>query len=548
MRGRIARCLVVLALVLAGAEGIGAIRGSLIRQFDATRLTEMSQRLLNRAELAIDYAVITLTDVDFANLASCSASDKRRLEALVMQHGSVKDLQVRGASGQILCSAFGSGDTAASPAPTGKPEPARNARISLASIGARFSGLLQVSWRKVDNSTLVAVLNLDTLMFDVFPPALRDDAWAAIAITGDSIVAGYAPSVSARLDGPTAVFVAASQRYPLAATLTVKSAALDRWNDETRVLAQLFGGLLGALAGLLAYRQLGQRPDPVAEFRRAVLSGQITPYFQPIFSLADRSIVGCEVLARWIRPDGSVISPDRFIPMAETSGLVVPMTEHLVRESLSQIKLLLTQEASFELAFNVNQEHFLSNGFLDTLSRLVREAGVLRRHIVIELTERQSFGDSAQAARVSQEAREMGFRIALDDTGSGHNGLAQVQELAIDVIKIDKKFVDRVCEDVAAASIVKMLVNLARDLGKTTLAEGIETESQRVRLMEWGVELGQGYLVAPALRAEAFLELVRRDGQSKIAQAQAASFSLRDRAAARTCRGAQPPDLQIPQP
>ena len=190
------------------------------------------------------------------------------------------------------------------------------------------------------------------------------------------------------------------------------------------------------------------------------------------------------------------------------------MTEHLVREALRQSKVLLSTRSRFKLAFNISQEHFLSDGFLDSLSRLVRDAGVSHENIEIELTERQSFEHPAKAAGIAREAREMGFTIALDDTGSGHNGLAQVQELPLDVIKIDKKFVDRVCVDAAAEAIVKMLVKLARELGMTTLAEGIETEAQRAKLIACGVDLGQGYLVAPALRAEALFELIEREARS----------------------------------
>lgn len=133
-----------------------------------------------------------------------------------------------------------------------------------------------------------------------------------------------------------------------------------------------------------------------------------------------------------------------------------------------------------------------------------------RRHIVIELTERQSFADSGRAVLIAREARLMGFRMALDDTGSWHSGLAQVQELNLDIIKIDKKFVDMIDIGGTAESIVKMLVRLGDDLGLTTLAEVIETERQRHRLIACGVTQGYCYLVAPALPAASFVELMMR--------------------------------------
>lgn len=131
-----------------------------------------------------------------------------------------------------------------------------------------------------------------------------------------------------------------------------------------------------------------------------------------------------------------------------------------------------------------------------------------RGHIVIELTERQALVDAQEAAAQCRRAQELGFRVSLDDTGSGHNGLSHVQELPLDIIKIDKKFVDLVCTDRAAITIIEMLVRLAKALGASTVAEGVETIEQYHALRDCGVDEGQGYLVSPALPADRFIAFV----------------------------------------
>jgi sensor c-di-GMP phosphodiesterase-like protein len=136
------------------------------------------------------------------------------------------------------------------------------------------------------------------------------------------------------------------------------------------------------------------------------------------------------------------------------------------------------------------------------------EQRVSPRQIALEVTERDAFPDLKKAAQVVAELRDRGFSVALDDVGIGHNGLSQIQALGANVLKIDKFFVDSVSRDAAAHATVEMLVRLAAELRMTVLAEGIETDEQRLVLIECGVSEGQGYLVSPPLPASMFVPFV----------------------------------------
>jgi sensor c-di-GMP phosphodiesterase-like protein len=232
------------------------------------------------------------------------------------------------------------------------------------------------------------------------------------------------------------------------------------------------------------------------------------------------------VLARWIKPDGTIVPPMSFIPLAETSGRIEQLTWSVLRQALRDLHPLLSSDRGFILSINVMPRHMVSHGFVNQLRAVAIEQRVSPRQITLEVTERDAFPDLKKAAAVIAELRDRGFTVALDDVGIGHNGLSQIQTLGANVLKIDKFFVDSVSRDGSAHATVEMLVRLARELKMTVLAEGIETDEQRVALIECGVGEGQGYLVSAPLPAEKFLAFVaQQTGARDDARAPAAQVA-----------------------
>ena len=224
-------------------------------------------------------------------------------------------------------------------------------------------------------------------------------------------------------------------------------------------------------------------------------------------------------MARWIREDGTIIPPMNFIPLAESSGRIEAMTWLILRAALKEMHPRLREDKLFKLSVNVTPRHLLGDGFVETLRRVVAAAKVSVRQIVLEVTERSELPDLDRAAAVVKELRELGFRVAMDDVGVGHSGLSQIKGLGVNTIKVDKFFVDTITEDGSAATIVQMLVRLARDLGMTVIAEGIETSDQVQALINCGVEEGQGYFVSPPLPFAKFDELLEIRSSRAFAEA-----------------------------
>src|SRR5262249_370858 len=167
----------------------------------------------------------------------------------------------------------------------------------------------------------------------------------------------------------------------------------------------------------------------------------------------------------------------------------------------------LRQNKEFKLSFNVVPSHLMSEGFVDRLRRIVSEAKVSARQVVLEITERDELQDLDMAASLVRELPGLGFKCATDDVAVGHSGLSHLKALGANVMKIDKFFVDTI-RDESTSRIVETLVHLAKDLQMTVVAEGIETEPQMQSLRDCGVLEGQGYIVSPPLPYAKFIELM----------------------------------------
>ena len=245
------------------------------------------------------------------------------------------------------------------------------------------------------------------------------------------------------------------------------------------------------------------------------------------------------MLARWVRADGTVVPPMKFIPLAEQSGRIRVMTWQLLAIALKELNEHLRQNKQFKLSFNVVPSHLMSEGFVEMLRQVVAEAMVSTRQIVLEITERDELQDLGKAGEVVRELRELGFKVAIDDVGVGHSGLSHLKALGANTMKIDKFFVDTI-RDESTSRIVETLVRLAKDLQMTVVAEGIETEQQVQSLLACGVQEGQGYVVSPPLPCARFVELLEIRRARLVSPGQHGRRRLSRRLSASRLRGDQP--------
>jgi EAL domain-containing protein (putative c-di-GMP-specific phosphodiesterase class I)/GGDEF domain-containing protein len=256
------------------------------------------------------------------------------------------------------------------------------------------------------------------------------------------------------------------------------------------------------------------------EMRGALERSEFRAYFQPKINLASGRIEACEALARWIRPDRTIISPGRFIPVAEESGLISPLSDAIMREACWKAAAWARAGQPAKVAVNVSAVQFRSERFADNVLRVVQHAGLAPDHLELEVTESMVMEDPDRALRLIQPLRQAGVRLAIDDFGCGHSSLAALSKLPFDVIKIDQTFV-RALErgDTQSAAIVEMILALARTLNMEVVAEGVERREDMEFMAARGCHWVQGFLFGAAVSAPEFTELLRRQaGEDVLAE------------------------------
>jgi sensor c-di-GMP phosphodiesterase-like protein len=501
---RVALAAACLAAFVAGGHFAAT---AVIERQHSKQLGELTDVALRRSEVAVNFGARTLDEIAAHGPMSCDPAALQTLRLQVYQRAGVKDIRAVNQDGSVICSAY-SETLEFDNGWVGRPDMLRTGdpHLLLFRVDQINGVALGVLRDFKDTYSLVAILAIDSSAFDIMPAELRGHSEVLLELSDGLNIGRFATTAESKFSH-AAEFTKASTSYPIRATIRIESAALQNWNSEAYWPTVLLAGALGLAFGLLLTR--APRPDGlIADLDRGLSAHEFKPFFQPIFDLRTGAVRGCEVLARWVRADGTVIPPTSFIPLAESSGRIEPMTWQILKAALGELYPRLRYNKHFKMSLNVVPRHLLSDGFIDTLRQVVAEAKVSPRQIVLEVTERDEFADLARAAAVVSELREFGFRVAIDDVGVGHSGLSLIKGLGADTIKIDKIFVDTITRDNSAVMIVEMLVRLARELKMTVVAEGIETPEQIAALLACGVEEGQGYIVSPPLPFAKFDQLV----------------------------------------
>jgi len=237
-----------------------------------------------------------------------------------------------------------------------------------------------------------------------------------------------------------------------------------------------------------------------AELRQAIERGELTVVFQPQTSLAHGELVGVEALVRWHSPVLGPVSPADFIPLAEETGLIVPLGAFVLAEAC---KAAAAWKWNGRLAVNVSAAQIRLDDIGERVADVLVETGFAASRLDLEITESVLVETPERLSQMFADLRQLGVGIAIDDFGTGYSSLSYLSGLEFDKLKIDQSFVRTLEAGTANAAIVQTIVDLARRLGKTTVAEGIETEAQRQLLAGMGCDIGQGYLIGrPAPAAE----------------------------------------------
>jgi EAL domain-containing protein (putative c-di-GMP-specific phosphodiesterase class I) len=245
------------------------------------------------------------------------------------------------------------------------------------------------------------------------------------------------------------------------------------------------------------------------ELRRAITSDELVVFFQPKADLATGRIVGAEALVRWDHPERGFIPPNDFIPIAERTGLIKPLSRVVLAASLRQCQAWNDAGRELDISVNLTIPDLLDLELPDQIAELLHATRVRPKQLELEITETTILADPFRVRQVLARLNEMGLRLAIDDFGTGYSSLAYLRRLPVQTIKIDRSFVFGMSEDTSDATIVRSTIDLARNLGLDVVAEGVETREVWDALRDHGCTLAQGYLISkpvPPSEFEALLD------------------------------------------
>jgi len=266
-------------------------------------------------------------------------------------------------------------------------------------------------------------------------------------------------------------------------------------------------------AGYLSYsRQLDQyspkRLTLMSELRQAIEQRQLLVYYQPKVEIKSRKVVELEALVRWPHPEHGLLPPDEFIPMAERTGLIKPLTFLVADEALKQLAAWTRDGYDLKVTINVSARVLLDPGFPDTLIGLLAAYRIEPGRLMLEITETTIMVDQERAMEVLQRLKEVKVRLSIDDFGTGYSSLAYLKQLPVHELKIDKSFVMNMDHNHDDAVIVKIIIELGHQLGLEITAEGVESESILSQLDVLGCDIAQGYLISKPLPAGELMVLL----------------------------------------
>ena len=253
-----------------------------------------------------------------------------------------------------------------------------------------------------------------------------------------------------------------------------------------------------------------QRLALAGELRRAIADGELLLHYQPKLDVATGRVVGAEALCRWQHPSLGLIMPAEFVPMAEHTGLITPLTRRVLDLALTQIAEWARAGHHLSVAVNLSARSFLDSQLLEEeLPRMIAERVIDPAFLELEITESMIVGDPDRARGVLEGLHRLGVTLAIDDFGTGYSSLAYLRDLPVDEIKIDRSFVFEMAGDRSGETIVRSIIDLAHNLNLRAVAEGVEDQALLTRLTELGCDVAQGYHISrplPPRRFEAWLE------------------------------------------
>ena len=528
------KLIIFLAALVAGVAGLAPVSFAIWLAYSTT-VENAESRLRSIAQtMAADTSRI-LQDVDQALIAlyrtsfECTTQDVRAMNTMAYDIPEISDIGIMRPDRKLVCTSWG---PVRPPVEPDIPPPETGFRL----VGPLEIKLMKryglLALRKWENgpeigallhpSVLIGRLGAD-LGANGFAVLLRREDMHLYAWIGNVPEMEMVESQAEGSDGSRqlrarfkdgverTLFAVELEGYP---GIYSVAAASDTWILHDWIRMSLLLGAIGVVSSILLLTlllgMLRRRLSLQGELERSLQKNEFEINYQPVVALESGLCIGAEALISWRQPGGKRVRPDLFIPLAEDTGLIEPMTEWLMKQIRRELEPFLEQQRTFHIAVNLSPCHFESDRILRTSAQVFGDSAILPGQIVYEITERGLIReDSGVARKVMTLLRERGSHIALDDFGTGYSSLSYLGSFPLDYLKIDKRFVDAIGTDALTAGLVDTIIEMAQRLKLRVIAEGIETREQAEYLRARGVQYGQGWYFSRGMNAGDFIDFAR---------------------------------------
>jgi len=503
------------AIWLAYRTTVGKAEGNLL-SIAQTIAADTSKILLD-----IDQGLIALADLSY----SCSADDIGAMNTMAYDIPEISDIGLMRPDGKLVCTSWGP------VSPPVKPE------LPDSVSGFRLLGPMEIKLmnryglvairQRADGSALGALIHPSVLIGRLgadlgehgFAVLLRREdahvfAWNGNVpememVESETEGSGGSTQLRARFnDGiERTLFAVELQDFP---GIYSVAAAADAWILHDWIRMALILGAIGAGTSVaLVFMVLGilrRRLSLQGELERSLQRNEFEINYQPVIDLHSGRCAGAEALISWVQPGGKRVRPDLFIPLAEDTGLIEPLTVWLMRQVRTELEDWLARDRSRHIAINLSPCHFETDRILVTSKQTFAGSKIHARQIIYEITERGLIReDNALAREVMKQLRARRSHMALDDFGTGYSSLSYISSFPLDFLKIDKSFVETIGTDAVMAGLVDSIIDMAQRLDLRTIAEGVETREQADYLRDRGVGYAQGWFYCRAVPAAEFI-------------------------------------------
>ncbi len=469
-----------------------------------------ARRSITLAESRIVRVIAALDDLGMRDVDSCGPEQIDTLRRVAFSVTPVKELSVVSVAGETLCTDIG--------VTWGRREIVSSQTISSAGdlffevvqVGDRAERMVRVRRQSAGLPGVAALVPADLFIAQVSTQGATLSSHTRMMTRDGTMVGEAGILVDPETAGGAFVATRASDRYGLQVNVVLPRSGVAVGSVNLRELG--FVVTAGAALVIIAFGLLvpwrGRDNNPITQIEKAIRAGEFVPYYQPIIDIKTGRLCGAEVLIRWRKRDGTLVSPTAFIPLAESSGLILPITRNLMRQVRDELGEAYRRRPLLRVSFNLAAAHFIDDDIVGDVRKIFENSAIRLPQVVLELTERQQLANLTAARRVIAALQGLGVKVAIDDVGAGHSGLSYMLKLGVDVIKVDKIFIDALGSDRDSIRIIDTLVDLAASMRMEIVAEGVETFDQMVALREHGIRQAQGHLFAPALPGSSFLKLI----------------------------------------